>query len=86
VRRLTLCALLLVVLTGLAYSEVGHNLFTNFDDHEYLTANEVVQKGWSLEGLRWAFVGSHAANWHPLTWLSHMTDVEFFGLDPAAHH
>ncbi len=85
-RRLVIYGLLLVALTGLTYSEVGHNLFTNFDDNEYLTANEVVQQGWSPEGLRWAFVGSHVANWHPLTWLSHMTDVEFFGLDPAAHH
>src|SRR6185436_20977461 len=26
------------------------------------------------------------SNWHPLTWLSHMLDVQCFGLAPAGHH
>jgi hypothetical protein len=25
-------------------------------------------------------------NWHPLTWLSHMLDLQLFGLDPTGHH
>ena len=28
----------------------------------------------------------HAANWHPLTWLSHMADVSLFGLNSSGHH
>jgi tetratricopeptide (TPR) repeat protein len=25
-------------------------------------------------------------DWHPLAWVSHMVDVQFFGLNPAGHH
>ena len=60
--------------------------FVNFDDNLYVTDNPPVQKGLTLEGLRWAFTTGHTVNWYPLTWLSHMLDVELFGLDPAGHH
>ena len=26
------------------------------------------------------------SNWHPLTWLSHMLDVQLYGLNPGPHH
>ena len=44
--------------------------------------------GLTTAGVRWAFslTSPYAGNWHPLTWLSHMTDVELFGLDAGAHH
>ena len=38
------------------------------------------------EGVRFAFRGPHGGNWHPLTTLSHLLDVELFGLDPRGHH
>ena len=60
--------------------------FVNYDDDRYVTANEVVQQGLGLGGLRWAFTTQHASNWHPLTWLSHMLDVQLFGLEPGGHH
>src|SRR6266699_3802078 len=60
--------------------------FVNFDDPKYVTSNPMVQRGLSREGLRWAFTNTHAANWHPLTWLSHMLDVQLFGLNPGLHH
>src|SRR5208282_4215027 len=44
------------------------------------------QRGLTLGGLVWAFTTFHAANWHPLTWLSHMADCEFFQLNAGAHH
>ena len=37
-------------------------------------------------GIRWAFSAFDAANWHPLTWLSHMLDAELFGLNAGGHH
>jgi len=40
-----------------------------------------VRTGISLENVRWAMTTGHAANWHPLTWISHMLDCELFGLD-----
>jgi len=80
---LALVALALVVL-GLYARTAGHG-FVDYDDPVYVSRNEVVARGLSGEGLRWAF-GYHAGNWHPLTWLSHMLDVELFGLEPGPHH
>jgi protein O-mannosyl-transferase len=60
--------------------------FIYFDDDSYIFENSAIGTGWTMDGVRWAFTTGHAANWHPLTWLSHMTDIEWFGLDPKAHH
>jgi hypothetical protein len=60
--------------------------FIYFDDQSYVTENYLVQKGITLEGIRWAFTTGHASNWHPLTWISHMLDVQLFGLQPRWHH
>lgn len=60
--------------------------FIYLDDHDYVTGNLQVQRGMSWEGVGWAFTTSHASNWHPLTWLSHMMDCSLFGLNPGPHH
>ncbi|MFN0006544.1 MAG: tetratricopeptide repeat protein [Planctomycetota bacterium] len=77
---------LLALLTILAYSRVIGNGFIGLDDDEYVTENLRVQAGLTWDGLAWAFTTAHAANWHPLTWLSHMLDVELFGLRAWGHH
>lgn len=46
----------------------------------------MVQSGITLDGIAWAFTTGYGANWHPLTWISHMVDCQLFSLDPAAHH
>jgi Flp pilus assembly protein TadD len=86
VRREYWISLALVVATLAAYWQVGRNGFVDYDDREYVTQNRMVQAGLTLEGTAWAFTTGHAANWHPLTWLSHMADCELFGLNPGAHH
>jgi hypothetical protein len=60
--------------------------FLSLDDGVYVTANEPVRAGLTQESVKWAFTSFHGGPWHPLTWLSHMLDVELFGLDPAGHH
>ena len=60
--------------------------FVHFDDDVYVFENAQVSKGLTSDGLGWAFTTGHAANWHPVTWLSHMADVELFGLKPMGHH
>jgi tetratricopeptide (TPR) repeat protein len=82
----TRAALLLAVITLLAYLPVLQNGFVNYDDPDYVTENPVVQNGLTFAGIRWAFTGWHASNWHPLTWLSHMADCGLFRLNPAGHH
>lgn len=76
----------IVVVTSAAYAPVFNNGFVNFDDNLYVTANPQVQEGISLGGVEWAFTTSFAANWHPVTWLSHMLDFQLFGTNPAGHH
>jgi protein O-mannosyl-transferase len=68
------------------YWRVLGNQFVDFDDEIYVTANDHVKAGLSLDGFRWAFTNIENGNWHPLTWLSHMLDVQWFGLDPGGHH
>ena len=62
------------------------NGFIRYDDPHYILENPHVATGLSLSNIRWAFVGTHEANWHPLTWMSHMLDCQLFGLNPGWHH
>jgi tetratricopeptide (TPR) repeat protein len=78
-------ACLLAVLAFALYAETGSFEFLNYDDPDYVSRNPAVARGLSLDGARWA-AGFHAANWHPLTWLSHMLDVQLFGLEPGPMH
>ncbi len=81
-----------LVLSGLAllvlavYWQTTGFSFINFDDNLYVYSNEAVISGVNRESVKWAFTVFHSANWHPLTWLSHMLDVQFFGLNAGAHH
>jgi Flp pilus assembly protein TadD len=68
------------------YAGVLSHAFVALDTATYLTENEHVRRGLSWSNLAWAFTSFHAANWHPLTWISHMIDVELFGTKPAGHH
>jgi len=78
---------LALALTGLlAFAPLRHNDFVAYDDHSYVTKNPQVQAGLTRASVAWAFRSSHATNWHPLTWLSHMLDCQLFGLDPRGHH
>lgn len=60
--------------------------FVDFDDPAMVVNNLYVQSGFTIEGIRWAFTTGYMANWIPLSWLSHMIDVQLFGMNPAAHH
>jgi tetratricopeptide (TPR) repeat protein len=67
------------------YSPALHFDFLNYDDPAYVTSNPIVRHGLSWAGLVWA-LSFHAANWFPLTWLSHMADCQWFGMRPGWHH
>ena len=84
-RSLILC-LLLVTCTLVIYNSVNQNGFVNYDDDVYVTANRHVQAGLDWSTIRWAFTTFDAANWHPLTWISHALDYQVFKLNPAGHH
>ncbi|HWR97914.1 MAG TPA: glycosyltransferase family 39 protein, partial [Candidatus Methanoperedens sp.] len=67
------------------YRHVGEFAFV-FDDGGFILSNDHVRAGLTLESLRWALRAHYTGNWHPLTWLSHMTDVSLFGLNPGPPH
>jgi len=79
-------ALALIVATLAVYAQVKDHAFVDFDDEDYITANPHVNRGLTFQSIIWAFTSSHSNNWHPMTWISHMVDVELFGLQPAGHH
>jgi hypothetical protein len=71
------------VLIGLAmmvYWPAREFDFVRIDDPDYVWSNPITQQGLTWEGFRWAFTTGHTGNWHPLSWLSHMADVQMFGI------
>ncbi len=85
-RDTIIVCLILLILNTVAYWQVSKNEFTNYDDDVYVTQNPNVLSGLSSKSIHWAFTSTHASNWHPLTWISHMIDIEMFGLNPGPHH
>lgn len=85
VLKLFICLSLMAVTFAL-FEPVRNHAFLIYDDDRYVTENPVVKSGLTLSGVIWAFKAMHAANWHPLTWLSHMLDCQLYGLDPSGHH
>lgn len=79
-------ALLLGVVTIIVFWPVKNELFLVYDDPQYVLSNPHVQNGLTLRDVAWAFEATYAANWHPLTWISHMLDIEIFGHAAAAPH
>jgi tetratricopeptide (TPR) repeat protein len=78
--------LLLAFVTFAVYVPALRNDFVNYDDADYVTSNPHVQSGLKWENIQWAFTTGHASNWHPITWLSHMLDCQFFGQQASMHH
>lgn len=78
--------LLLSVGTLAVYVPVRDHEFLLYDDYGYIVRNFYLQPGVTWENIVWAFTSGYAANWHPLTWISHMVDYQLFGLNPAGHH
>jgi Flp pilus assembly protein TadD len=86
-RRTLFVSLALAVATLAAYAAIADHGFVCYDDQDYLYGNARVLEGLSLDNVAWAFTTGTNSNWHPLTWLSHMLDVELFGIErPGMHH
>ncbi len=77
---------ILVFATSLLYCRVAHYEFLIFDDKPYVTHNIHVNTGLNHGNVVWAFTSFHEGNWHPITWLSHMADCQWFGLKSGPPH
>jgi len=81
-----LLCIFLVVITLAVYMQTRNFLFLDYDEVAYVTSNPHVANGITLQNITWAFTTFDISNWHPITWLSHMTDVQLFGMNPRGHH
>src|SRR5581483_9824349 len=81
---------LVCVVLGLAtlalFFPASHYQFNNYDDTQYVLGNSHVQSGLTPGNILWALTSGYAANWHPLTWISHMLDCQLYGLWAGGHH
>ena len=86
-RLIAFLAALLALGTAAVYALAMRNGFVNLDDPDYVTRNPRVLAGLTWADIRWALGSSYpSSNWHPLTWISHMLDVQLYGRNPAGHH
>lgn len=85
-KRTLVLSLLLALFILTIYNQATHFPFINFDDDRYVTENPHVSAGLTLKTVQWALTSTAEANWHPLTWMSHALDCQWFGLNPAGHH
>lgn len=76
----------LAVMVALTFAGVRQHDFVDFDDGLYVVENTNVRGGLTAENVRWAFTTGRAANWHPLTWMSHQLDASLFGMNAGLHH
>ena len=76
----------LVIGVMLVFWPAIRNGFVDFDDPVYILENPHVQAGLNWRDLEWAFTTGHGANWHPITWMSHMLDDQLFRLDGRGYH
>ncbi len=74
----------LAVMTFGIYAQLIGHQFITLDDPTYIQENPMVNRGVTRGGTPWAFTTFHAANWHPLTWISHMIDCQLFGMIAGA--
>ena len=86
-RIIVFLAVLLALGTAAVYAPAMRNGFVNLDDPDYVTRNPYVLGGLSWADIHWALGSNYpSSNWHPLTWISHMADVQLYGRNPAGHH
>jgi len=95
-RHVWLVAIGLAAVTLAIYGQTLQFQFVSWDDPDYIYENSHIAQGVTMASVKWAFSSGYAGNWHPLTWISHMVDVELFGLErggdgnllqgPGGHH
>jgi len=83
---LAMAAFAIVMACILIYAQTASHDFIKLDDTMYLHENPNVRTGLSLDNIRWALTTAGYYYWQPLTWITHMIDVQLFGLRAGPHH
>ncbi|HZV81408.1 MAG TPA: tetratricopeptide repeat protein [Geobacteraceae bacterium] len=85
-RAIVLAGIVLMVITFAVYWQAGSHDFIHLDDNVYVTQNPQMAKGLTLSGIVWALTSVDVMYWHPVTLLSHLLDVQLYGMNPHGHH
>lgn len=80
-----ICIVLMVLVWGV-FGQMRHFDFINYDDNAHVYDNPAVKRGFSVQGIAWAFTHLQVGDWFPLATLSHMLDYQLFGLHAGGHH
>lgn len=84
-RRLAVC-LALAALVWAVFGQTRYFDFINFDDPAYIINNPMVNQGFSWDRLAWMFTHWGFHEWFPVTYLTWMLDVQWFGLSSGGMH
>ena len=85
-RTIFAVCIFLTAITWLVFGQTLAHDFVNYDDKTYVYGNSLITEGLTLRGILRAFVDTQTGNWHPLTLISHMLDVQLYGLKAGSHH
>ena len=75
----------LTIVTLAVFWQVHTFDFVNYDDDKYVSENQHISSGFTLNNVVWLFT-KDIGRWHPLTGLTQMLDCQLFGLKPGWHH
>ncbi|TAL16488.1 hypothetical protein EPN96_09050 [bacterium] len=78
-------ALLAALVLAVFWQTTGFELI-NLDDLNYTVLHSVVKEGLTFSGIKEVFTSIQFSGYMPVTLLSYMADVEFFGLKPSGFH
>ncbi|KWT90148.1 tetratricopeptide repeat protein [Candidatus Magnetominusculus xianensis] len=81
-----LTAIFLAAAVFIVYIPLNTSDFVSFDDPNYITINSYIKSGLTLNNIMWSFKSTYFANWHPVTWISHMVDITLYDMKPMGHH
>lgn len=84
--RLILTHVFLIITVIATYKQVIDYDFLTWTDNFYVTNNPAVKNGINRNSVELLFKTVTTTHWHPVTMLSHMLDVEMYGLNPSGHH
>jgi tetratricopeptide (TPR) repeat protein len=85
-RRVFWIGVALIAANLIVYAPLRHYGFVNYGDPQYVLQNPIVTQGLTWRGMLWALRSANGGMWFPLTWTSHMLDIQMYGPDPGGHH
>jgi tetratricopeptide (TPR) repeat protein len=75
---------LLIILNLIVFAQVSSHPFLNYDDGQFISENAHVLQGLTGDSISWALT-STSIGWYPITWLSHMLDVDLWQQQAGRH-